>query len=72
MPTISYFRYFRFGFEGWIWVLIASDPDLCILLTYYIMLTDLYTMLQFFSAAKITIFPLKNLYSFLCFAQNID
>ena len=23
---------FRFGFEGWIWVLIASVPDLCILL----------------------------------------
>ena len=22
----------RFGFEGWIWVLIASVPDLCILL----------------------------------------
>ena len=23
----------RFGFEGWIWVLIASVPDLCILFT---------------------------------------
>ena len=23
----------RFGFEGWIWVLIASVPGLCILLT---------------------------------------
>ena len=22
----------RFGFEGWIWVLVASVPDLCILL----------------------------------------
>ena len=23
-----------FGFEGWIWVLIASVPDLCTLLTF--------------------------------------
>ena len=27
---------FRFGFEGWIWVLIALDPDFCILLTFCI------------------------------------
>ena len=27
-------RISRFGFEGWIWVLIASVPDLCILLTF--------------------------------------
>ena len=26
----------RFGFEGWIWVLIASVPDLCILFTFYV------------------------------------
>ena len=26
--------YFPFGFEGWIWVLIASVPDLCIHLTF--------------------------------------
>ena len=25
----------RFGFEGWIWVLIASVPGLCILRTYF-------------------------------------
>ena len=25
----------RFGFEGWIWVLIASVPDLCILFTFF-------------------------------------
>ena len=24
----------RFGFEGWIWVLIASVPDLCIFFTF--------------------------------------
>ena len=24
----------RFGFEGWIWVLIASVPGLCILFTF--------------------------------------
>ena len=24
-----------FGFEGWIWVLIASVPDLCILFTFF-------------------------------------
>ena len=24
----------RFGFEGWIWVLIVSVPDLCILFTF--------------------------------------
>ena len=24
----------RFDFEGWIWVLIAPGPDLCILLTF--------------------------------------
>ena len=26
----------RFGFGGWIWVLIASVPDLCILFTFII------------------------------------
>ena len=26
----------RFGFESWIWVLIASVPDLCILFTFLI------------------------------------
>ena len=30
--TICNFSYF--GFEGWIWVLIASVPGLCILLTF--------------------------------------
>ena len=35
-----YFDYFvilvisRFDFEGWIWVLIASVPDICILFTF--------------------------------------
>ena len=24
----------RFSFEGWIWVLVSSVPDLCILLAY--------------------------------------
>ena len=28
------FSYFRFGVEGWIWVQIASFPDLCILFTF--------------------------------------
>ena len=32
--TIFNIRYFPFGFEGWIWVLMASVPDLCILLTF--------------------------------------
>ena len=27
----------RFGFEGWIWVLIASVPDLCILFTFNVL-----------------------------------
>ena len=27
--------YFPFGFESWIWVLIASVPDLCILFTFH-------------------------------------
>ena len=26
--------YLRFGFDGWIWVLIVSVPDLCILFTF--------------------------------------
>ena len=26
--------FFHFGFESWIWVLIASFPDLCILFTF--------------------------------------
>ena len=30
--TICNISYFPFGFEGWIWVLIASVSDLCILL----------------------------------------
>ena len=28
-----YFSYSRFGSEGWIWVLIVSVPDLCMLFT---------------------------------------
>ena len=32
--TICYISYFPFWFEGWIWVLIASGPDLRILLTF--------------------------------------
>ena len=35
---LTRFLYFdvitRFGFEGWIWVLIASFPRLCILFTF--------------------------------------
>ena len=31
--TICNISYFPFGFEGWIGVLIASDPDLCIKFT---------------------------------------
>ena len=34
--TICYFGYFRFGFEGWIWILIASVPGLCIRFTSYL------------------------------------
>ena len=33
---ICNFSYFLFGFEGWIWVLIASVPDHCILFTFLI------------------------------------
>ena len=29
-----------FGFEGWIWVLIASVPDLCIRLTFTSMMNN--------------------------------
>ena len=29
----------RFGFEGWIWVLVASVPDLCILFTFVVRLS---------------------------------
>ena len=32
--TLCNFSYFRFGFEGWIWVLIASVPDVGILFTF--------------------------------------
>ena len=32
--TLCNFTYFRFGFEGWIWVLIASVPDVGILFTF--------------------------------------
>ena len=31
--TICNISYFPFGFEGWIWVLIAGVSDLCILIT---------------------------------------
>ena len=31
--TFCNFSYFSFGFEGWIWVLIASVPGICILFT---------------------------------------
>ena len=33
--TICNISYFRFGFEGWSWVLIASVPDLCLLFYLY-------------------------------------
>ena len=32
--TICNISYFPFWFEGWIWALIASVPDLCILFTF--------------------------------------
>ena len=32
--TIYNFSFSRFGFEGWIWVRIASVPGLCILFTF--------------------------------------
>ena len=32
--TICNFSYFRFGFKGWIWVLIASVPGFCIHFTF--------------------------------------
>ena len=32
--TICNFEFFRFGFEGWIWVQIASVPGLYILFTF--------------------------------------
>ena len=35
--TICNIRYILFGFEGWSWVLIASVPDLCILLTLIVL-----------------------------------
>ena len=31
----SFFQASRFNFEGWIWVLIASVPDLCILFPFF-------------------------------------
>ena len=31
----------RFGFEGWIWVLIASVPDLCIVYCFHFEFTDI-------------------------------
>ena len=36
MFSLYFDCFFRFGFEGWIWVLIASVPDLCILFTFII------------------------------------
>ena len=35
--TICYFSYFPFWFESWIWVLIVSFPDHCLLLTFTIL-----------------------------------
>ena len=34
----------RLGFEGWIWVLIASVPDLCILFTFILSLVYISSM----------------------------
>ena len=36
MVALYFFFFFisRFGFEGWIWVLISSVPCLCILFTF--------------------------------------
>ena len=33
--TICIISNFPFGFEGWIWVLVASVPDLCIMFTVF-------------------------------------
>ena len=33
--TIVILVIYRFGFEGWIWILIASVPDLCIFFYFY-------------------------------------
>ena len=32
--TICNFSFSHFGIEGWIWVLIASVPDRCLLVTF--------------------------------------
>ena len=32
--TLCNLSYFLFWFEGWIWILIASVPDFCILFTF--------------------------------------
>ena len=34
--TICNFSYFPFWFEGWIWVLIASFPGLCIYFSFFL------------------------------------
>ena len=41
----------RFGFEGWLWVLITSVPGLCILLTF---IGSLMIRLSFFLISSIT------------------
>ena len=35
--TICNLVIFRFGFEGWIWVLVAQVPGLCILFTFTVL-----------------------------------
>ena len=39
MLTICNFSYFLVWFEGWIWVLIVSVPDLCIIFTFHMFKT---------------------------------
>ena len=61
----------RFGFEGWMWVLIASVPDLCIhfYLFYHKFLLKKDLCLQFSAMYYTSLILIKVLYSSTQFSK---
>ena len=68
MLIICNFSYFPFWFEGWIWVLIDSVPDICILFTSLVKKSICVTLLLPIIHQKGKIIPVEP--SMLHFKNN--
>ena len=58
----------RFGFEGWIWGLIASVPGLCILFTFLLFVLQ---FLAEFPMTLLTFFPRSDMIRVVFFSVHL-